>query len=70
MSKGDKQRPTDYTKYSENYDRIFGSRRKSQYTVVSGPYGFPTKAYKVFDDEKDHKEFVEKLKQEPPLPAS
>lgn len=26
MSKGDKQRPTDYTKYSENYDRIFGPK--------------------------------------------
>lgn len=27
MSKGSKQRPTDYAKYSENYDRIFGKKK-------------------------------------------
>lgn len=26
--KGDKQRPTDHNKFSANYDRIFGDKKK------------------------------------------
>jgi len=32
--KGDKQRPTDQKKYSENYDKIFGKKKPEPKPVI------------------------------------
>jgi hypothetical protein len=34
MSKGSRQRPTDRKKFDENWDRIFGKKKKEEKKVV------------------------------------
>ena len=51
--KGSKQRPTDHTKYSEGYDRIFGKREDNTGTNKNEYYDILT-TEDCFIDEEDN----------------